>query len=502
MTGTGVRRILCSRRWAASRDESGLTLIELLIAALLIGVIFSGVASFLINTARALQDNERRISSTALLTQLQEEMQGTPWFDLALYEGELGELGTLTDLDIPDLDLGAGTFEGRDLVTIPGPDNDGCPTGFDDCGRRAAVPEPAETGTLAVGDREFQVARLITWFNHDPDPAADPGDTAPEATKRITTLVAWQIRGGQWSFERFDSERAASTAELGDPSEARIPVYSVSPSLSGLTEPDQRHATDIEVFVRLSRPVPSLGSVELSFYRLSHEWYDDHYVAWLAGDPTPDPVLEPQTVTLSGVAPLIDTQFQVTIPALSHRFPEGTRPFRVTVFDALGDPVASSVTQIGFLPNASSIPPIPDPDGTGGGDVEPPDPDAPDVAVREPIAISPTSVCVGAEDRLLGSVSLRTYVDGMRPEDYSVTITYVADGRTRTESIQPTSDPAAIQPVAQEFERVFAVGGDYGFRPGPSIGDEETTTFTVIATALGGTDTRTSATSLAVQKCG
>lgn len=186
------------RGWRWANSEAGMTLVEVLVAILVLGVILSAVGSMLITSARATVTNERRVQSSAFLTSEHEQLQSIPWRQAALYAEEvpdLGDVGTypfLADLEL-DLDLSSTppTFEGQPIVTIPGPSL---------TGRLFFVPEPVSAGVqIGIDEREYDIVRVVT--------------ERPEGTKRFTTFVTWDVMGRAVT-QRFDSERAPTPAEL------------------------------------------------------------------------------------------------------------------------------------------------------------------------------------------------------------------------------------------------------------------------------------------------
>jgi prepilin-type N-terminal cleavage/methylation domain-containing protein len=199
------------RAWI--RDD-GLTLIELLVAILLLGIIFSGAAAAFINLSRASVSNERRVQATALMTELHEEFQALPWDDAAVYEGELADLD-----EVGDLQLAALEWESMPLATLQA----GCDLTLPDC-RIDSVPKTRES--VPVDGRSYEVFRAITW-----SPRVLGSD---ETIKRLTTVVRWEVLGRTLET-RLESERAGLSEELGiDPTQT--PAFDPLPSSVQLDE--------------------------------------------------------------------------------------------------------------------------------------------------------------------------------------------------------------------------------------------------------------------------
>ena len=175
-------------------DEAGLTLAEMLVAMVIIGVLFAGAAAALINLSAVSVNNERRVQATAMMTEIHERFQSLPWGEAVLYEEEIGDLAEVGDLDADALewnDLQLATIESDcDL------DEAGC--------RLEVIPRAKET--VELDGREYRIYRIVTW--------ADTASGAEEVVKRLTTIVEWDVMGRTLT-EQLDSERAALSDDLG-----------------------------------------------------------------------------------------------------------------------------------------------------------------------------------------------------------------------------------------------------------------------------------------------
>jgi prepilin-type N-terminal cleavage/methylation domain-containing protein len=446
------------------REESGLTLIELMVSMVLLSIILAAVASSLITFSRTTVDNERRVQATALMNQLHEQLQSIPWFDAAIYELEATAITGPDGIE--------DQLDGRDLVLIAGPSASACPVGDPDCNRRERVPE-ARFETVVDGN-EYEVFQAVTWSDAD------------EQTKRFTTVVRWSLLDRTYE-ERFESERVATAAEAGDPTLPRVIQFQVGPSPMGLTpvdvDPMDRNIGDISVVVRFSQPV---DAAVLRFYSV--------------GDPATDASGEVQLGqrTLS-LTPRVfadngkPIEFATTIAALAYRFPDGPRTFRAV--GTLGAETFSGTTSMlfedGSLPatadpdveDGSGAPPAPEPPPED--DEELPEPPGTAVDVGE-VKLSQSAVCMDNQERFKSSLRVFVSVSGMTVEDHDVSMTYTANGLSRTQSLTPVT-PTSISPAGATFEHVFAAGVDHGFRPQPGDGPgngnmtDDKTTFTVTA---------------------
>jgi prepilin-type N-terminal cleavage/methylation domain-containing protein len=428
-------------------DESGLTLIELMVSMVLLSIILAAAASSLITFSRATVENERRVQATALLNRLHEELQSVPWFDAAVYTSEADALDPIL-----------GVLGGRELVEMPGPSLVGCGVDELDCNRRDRVPRPYLTPE--IDGRQYEVWQAITWAD------------ASQQAKRFTTVVRWTNLDDVLE-EVFESERTATAAEAGDPTLPRVIQFSIGPSPVDLdggglaTEP-------LDVIVRFSQGV---DTATLKFYSVTSA----------PGDPVQ---LEERTLSLT---PTIfenskGVEYQGTVPAGAYAFTKGPRTFRAVGMLA-GDPYegSASVTfQNGPFP-ATADPDAPDGVGTGddGGDDDGDDggtgeePPPTPVAITSPPTVSPALVCQDANQRFDTAVTIQVSVRGMTNEDHNVALEYTAGGQTRTEVMQPVN-VGAIDHTGSTFRKVLAAGQDHGFVV--SNGNKTETSFTVFAT--------------------
>ena len=184
--------------------QDGFTLAELLVAMLLIGIVFAGAASALINLTRASLNNERRVQATALAMELHEAFQAMPWGDAVMYDEEVAALSDFVELETLD---GSSTWNGDPLATI----SESC--------------DNAERGCewldiVTVDGRDYEIYRVITWV--------DRAAGSEEAIKRLITIVRWDVFGRSVE-QRLDSERAGTFIDLGIDPEA-TPTFDVVPS--------------------------------------------------------------------------------------------------------------------------------------------------------------------------------------------------------------------------------------------------------------------------------
>lgn len=399
-----------------------MTLVEVLVAILLLGVILTATASSLIQFGQMAADNERRVQATALMNRLHEELQALPWRDAVVYEDDLQDLlaDALPGLTNDDV----WRFEGDEVAFIDGPDASG---------RRAGVPEPAFS--MSIDEREYDVLQLVTWS----DPVA--------GVKRFTTVVSWSLYGRSYE-ERFVSERAATSLEAGDPERPRVIQFDVGPSPMlledvGEFQPSQ-NSQDIQVIVRFSEGVQL---AELS------------YRAYEVLDTGGGLVVVPRDRTLNLDPYISDPEsskhlaFRTTIDALSEMFTPGTAEFRVR-----GDGAFTGLTSLRFLGDPVDL-------GEGDDSTEDP-PEEDDIVIGEPVdvsnvTISPTTVCLDNRGILRVPVTIAADVAGLDLEDHRVSLDINNGSETITRTMTPTFDTSAAQ-----FQVVLNTSTNYGWNVG------------------------------------
>lgn len=175
---------------AAMAREDGVSLIEMLAAVLILGVALAAFVSSTVSSLQATQRDHRLVVANALATEVVESLQGLPWEQAALYEDEAVTA------------LGGTTYEGEDLVLIPGP-------------RDAAslVPEPVQNNVVRDGF-QYDIRTAITWVDDEADNDASGNDETGDRDdyKRFVVELEWSLRGKTRDL-RVTALRSAETRE-------------------------------------------------------------------------------------------------------------------------------------------------------------------------------------------------------------------------------------------------------------------------------------------------
>ena len=453
------------------RGDCGLTLIELLMAVLILGVLLSSLAAVLITSVRAAAASEQRVLATAAQSQVQEGFQSVPWELTGIYQDELdtfedridaGELhgGLAAIADRFDFTMTPPEFDERPIVVLVGPDCPGPPdaNGRETCADREAR-APAPWSTPNIGSEDYDLFQMVTWV--------DRSGNGVEDVKRLTSVARWTSSGREY-FDSFESERAPTSIEAGDPSGVRV-WFDLSPRTIPLGEDTGLSTRDIQAYVRFTEPVTS---AVLQFYRAEP--------GATAGDPTQlELVTIPMTTGTAapvGLTGFVD--FSAVLPAASstYAYPNGGRTFRVV--GTRGAESFSSSRVITFTdgpfpddledPLADEAPGTTtegDDDSDNSETVVPP---SVDVALRD-LVVTPGTVTRKSNNKQFRcDLVISVRVDGMTLEDQIVTATAQTATGPQVFTLQPNPGPA-ISLTNQLYSLTLGRNKAHGFQDVSSV---------------------------------
>ena len=177
-------------------DEHGISLIEMIIAMMVLSVALLAFAQVLIGSLRATREAEDTQVVTAASMEMIENLVGLDWDEAALYANDVAAADTRWS----DRLDGGGTFDGHQLVTMSGPASV--------AERDPEVPTPSWTVTRDGLDYTYDLYPV--WV----DRSAGGGDGVDD-TKRFVVIATWTdpVRGPQEL--RTVGERAPTQAEAG-----------------------------------------------------------------------------------------------------------------------------------------------------------------------------------------------------------------------------------------------------------------------------------------------
>jgi prepilin-type N-terminal cleavage/methylation domain-containing protein len=440
-----VRRHTARQRFSSSE---GLTLVELMVAMLVLGVIFSALGGVIITSLRAITTSEREVRATALAQQVIEEFQAVAWDAAGLYSNEVAAApaewngGNTT------------TYDGEELVLLAAPASGA---------RLAQVPQPRDE--FPIGNVDYTVDRYVAWVDSD-------GDGTPE-TKRFTALVTWNSLNGD--------ERSITSVGDRVPTQAESPATSVGArvlAVTGTPDPSEidfdtaRNANDITVTVRLNQGVLPSPAPTLSFYTLGEPP--------AAGD-AEEYVLRTLSMTGSESGDNgYPTLWRRAIPANTYRFVNGP----LDVLFAAKDNGSNLIEAFGSVqlrggPLTGPGPRPPSESETAEAFPSPPttgDPEGgigPEAVRIQAVQVTNSPICVEKSTwRLKKPVELSINVKGLVAADGNVTVSYLTWTETKPNQTKLVTDTAMFNSgnlSSSNYRHTIAQSAERLFRPGQTI---------------------------------
>ncbi len=453
-----------------SSDE-GLTLVEMMVALLVLGVILSGLAAVIMNVARASVISEHEVRATALAQQAVEELMTIEWDNAALYEDHIADVVSDHGADGEDwrdrLD-GSGDYNGRGLVTVPAPGAESA--------RRSQVPTPVEEYERSGTD--YVVHRYVTRVNRS--------ESEGEDSLRFNVHVTWDGSGSEREImvagERLPTQSEAAASDSG----VAVLQFNASPNpsyLDGVT-PEQ----DIQVAVRLNAGVTS-GELRYPVLIVDpdsdpDDAFEDRHI-WDIHTRT----MTPSDASPSGVGYLTWT---TTIPANAHVFVNGTADLQFVALD--GPDAVESYRSLTFIEGDHSgtyprppsetgddddpdlVFPAPpnggedeDEDENGDEEADPPDSDVEILSTN-----ADSQVCVSAGDWIAQEFVVRVNVKGLEEATGDVTVSYQYRTKASPGSghLDTSNDAAHYESGSESsstWKTVIGGGETRRFQPGESV---------------------------------
>jgi prepilin-type N-terminal cleavage/methylation domain-containing protein len=197
------------------KDEDGLTLVEMMVAMVVVGLVLMAMASVAIASMNSIQQSERTVLSTQLGNDLLEEYLAVRYEFLGLYQDEASAYFETT------------SFEGDDLVLFPEPID-----------RDDRVPKPHDP--ITRDGVTFAVETAIVWED-------DPGTEAAQDYKRVIVTLTWQHKGS-------DRTARVETLRTPDPDDQPLSVR-LEPDVMDLEDDDLgKSQTNFSIHVTATEP--------------------------------------------------------------------------------------------------------------------------------------------------------------------------------------------------------------------------------------------------------
>lgn len=162
---------------AIASDQAGMTLVEVMVAMLVLTLVLSALAGVLTASLQSLRGDQSRVTGNAVANDTLEELRRFDWRKVGFSETDDGYVAT---------------FEEEDTVT------------FEDGGRPVpSDPRPTPLEEVTRDGTTYTVRTHITWVEED---------GVQQDFVRLVTIVTWQD-GGRERTVRHESTRAAEADE-------------------------------------------------------------------------------------------------------------------------------------------------------------------------------------------------------------------------------------------------------------------------------------------------
>lgn len=232
-------------------EEEGISLIEVLVAIMLLGLIMGAMARSLTTSLFSTQKQERQVHATSLVRELLEEARGLPWTQLGLCQDDVA-----ATWGIPP----GGTYShasGPETVVQLAMQNDIC-SPLSDAPLRAASQQVRNGVT-------YDLLTVVTWTDDPLDGTKAAGtDADGEDLKHVWVQATWDSRGQPATTvsETYVAEDATSpvlsTEVIHDPPTAAV-TYTYLNKYDGLDNNDG--LTQEDVLLRATATTPQSGVV-------------------------------------------------------------------------------------------------------------------------------------------------------------------------------------------------------------------------------------------------
>lgn len=351
-------------------DEDGITLVEVMVAIVLLGIILSAMAQSLVTSMTAAQAQERQVHATSLSRQLVEEVRGLPWPQLGLCDDDVTATFPSGTYEYPD-----GTTE--TVVRLSMSD--------DICSPISEAPV-RPTATVERNGVEYTVTTVITWHDDPVDGTAAAGtDDDPDDLKHLLVETSWDHRGDPASTvsEAYVAEDAFTPVLIPEVLHAGGVSYTYLHHYDGEDEgaAENDGLTQTDVVLRVTASVPQSGV----------------NVRWLTADGT---YISP--VPMSSTDKL---EWTYTIEEGSPDFDVNRLSNGETVFEFTGSDDATGELTVAFARGLFLI----EPAGVGVSDV----------GLIGPAGGAPgTTLRVLPDGQLCGPYTLTTFADGLLRSDF------------------------------------------------------------------------------------
>jgi len=190
-------------------DEQGFTLVEMMVAILLLAIIFSAMVTVIVTSLTSMQREEQRVRATQLAQEELERIRAIEW-DCAAIDS--------TDADY------AATYNGNTTVVLDAAE----------CSEPAIAPDPSPT-VRSVDGIDYTVTRNVYWMDDPQDDPAVGADPEPQDYKEFAVDVAWTFRGEAYTYSntstRVPTVEEVALSTIATPATFEITALTVDPAV-------------------------------------------------------------------------------------------------------------------------------------------------------------------------------------------------------------------------------------------------------------------------------
>lgn len=296
------------REWLAAirSDDDGFTLIEMMVAILLLAIILSAMVSVIITSLTSMQREEQRVRATQLAQEELERLRAVEW-DCAAFDA--------TDPAY------TATYNGNTTVTLDPAE----------CSDPTIAPQPGAQ-TRTVDGIDYNTELHVYWIDDPADGTAAAGtDAGPQDYKEFAADVTWTLRGETYTYSNT-STRVPTVEEVPlDPlppsTTFEITSLEVDPVSVGTTA--GATTSTITVIVETSQ---AASSVNLTVPSSSYG-----------------------SAALSDISSGAGVRWQKTIPAGSTAFSNGDHEFVVSAVGSLGSDTETETVTFAEAPAVTPV---------------------------------------------------------------------------------------------------------------------------------------------------
>lgn len=295
-----------ARLTALRTDERGFTLVEMMVAILLLAIIFTAMVSVIITSLTAMQRDEQRVRATQLVQEELERLRAIEW-DCAAF-----------DASDPDY---VSTYNGNETVSLDPAE----------CSDPTISPDPSAR-VRTVDGIDYTVVPHVYWMD-DPEDGTDAAgtDTDPQDYKEFAVEVTWTLRGQTYTYANTTT-RAPTIVEvpLEMATTSGFEITSLVVDPTSVTTSGGATTTAVLVTVETSEPATL---VQLTVAAPSSF----------------------ATTSLTDISAGAGRRWRLTIPAGSTAFPNGDHEFVITATSTLGSDTAAQTVTFAEAPAVTPV---------------------------------------------------------------------------------------------------------------------------------------------------